>query len=36
VIHGEEPQALAFAETLRRLKPKAQVIVPEYRQTVEI
>jgi metallo-beta-lactamase family protein len=36
VIHGEEPQALAFAETLRQLKPKAQVIVPEYRQTVEI
>jgi metallo-beta-lactamase family protein len=36
VIHGEESQALAFAETLRKLKPKAQVIVPEYRQMVEI
>jgi len=36
VIHGEEAQALAFAETLRHMKPKAQVIVPEYRQVVEI
>ena len=35
-IHGEEPQCLAHAETLRALKPKAQVIVPEYQQTVEI
>jgi metallo-beta-lactamase family protein len=36
VIHGEESQCLAHAETLRALKPKAQVIVPEYRQVVEI
>jgi metallo-beta-lactamase family protein len=36
VIHGEESQALAFAETLRGMKPKAEVIVPELRQTVEI
>lgn len=36
VIHGEESQALAFAETLRGLKPKAEVIVPEYKQVVEI
>jgi len=36
VIHGEESQALAFAGTLRGMKPKAQVIVPEYRQIVEI
>ena len=28
VIHGEESQALAFGETLRAMKPKAQVIVP--------
>ena len=35
VIHGEESQALAFADTLRKMKPKAQVIVPEYRQMVE-
>jgi metallo-beta-lactamase family protein len=36
VIHGEESQALAFAETLRSLKPAAEVIVPEYRQSVSI
>jgi len=35
-IHGEEPQCLAHAETLRAMKPNAQVIVPEYLQTVEI
>jgi len=35
-IHGEEAQCLAHAETLRALKPKAQVIVPEYQQIVEI
>ena len=36
VIHGEESQALAFAETLRKMKPKAQVVVPVYQQIVEI
>jgi metallo-beta-lactamase family protein len=36
VIHGEESQALAFADTLRQLKPKAEVLVPEYKQTVVI
>jgi metallo-beta-lactamase family protein len=35
-IHGEETQCLAHAETLRAMKPKAQVIVPEYRQVVDI
>jgi metallo-beta-lactamase family protein len=35
-IHGEESQCLAHAETLRAMKPKAQVIVPEYQQVVEI
>ncbi|HUC85795.1 MAG TPA: MBL fold metallo-hydrolase RNA specificity domain-containing protein, partial [Candidatus Acidoferrales bacterium] len=35
-IHGEETQCLAHAETLRALKPAAQVLVPEYLQTVEI
>jgi metallo-beta-lactamase family protein len=35
-IHGEEAQCLAHAETLRTLKPNAQVIVPEYQQVVEI
>ncbi|MSU58493.1 MAG: MBL fold metallo-hydrolase [Pedosphaera sp.] len=36
VIHGEEESALAFAETLRKLKPKAEVVVPEYKQVVPI
>ena len=36
VIHGEESQALAFGETLRQMKPKAEVIVPEYKQMVTI
>jgi metallo-beta-lactamase family protein len=34
VVHGEESQALAFADTLKRLKPEADVLVPEYKQTV--
>jgi metallo-beta-lactamase family protein len=28
-VHGEESQCLAHAETLRQMKPKAEVIVPE-------
>jgi metallo-beta-lactamase family protein len=28
VVHGEESQSLAFAETLRQMKPKAEVFVP--------
>ena len=36
VIHGEESQALAFAETLRQMKPKAEVLAPEYKQILEI
>jgi metallo-beta-lactamase family protein len=36
VIHGEESQALAFAETLRKMKPKAEVVVPVFQQIVEI
>jgi metallo-beta-lactamase family protein len=35
-IHGEEKQCLAHAETLRGLKPAAQILVPEYLQAVEI
>jgi metallo-beta-lactamase family protein len=35
VIHGEESQCLAFAETLRAMKPGAEVIVPNYKQIVE-
>ena len=36
VVHGEETQALAFAETLRAMKPKANVMVPEYQQVMEV
>ncbi len=36
VIHGEESQALAFGETLRAMKPKAQVLVPEYQEVMTI
>src|SRR5262249_3180722 len=36
VIHGEAEQALAFGATLRSLKPQAEVVVPEYRQILEI
>lgn len=36
VIHGEEPQALAFAETLRELRPAAEVIVPNYGESMEL
>lgn len=35
-IHGEETQCLAHAETLRAMKPKAEIIVPAYQQVVEI
>jgi metallo-beta-lactamase family protein len=35
VIHGEESQCLAFAERLRGIKPKAQVVVPDYKQIVD-
>jgi metallo-beta-lactamase family protein len=35
-IHGEEAQCLAHAETLRAMKPKAEIIVPEYKQAVGI
>ncbi len=36
VIHGEEQQSLAFAETLRALKPAAEVLVPMYQQTMNV
>ena len=35
VIHGEEDQSLAFAETLRTLKPEAEVIVPTPGQVLQ-
>jgi metallo-beta-lactamase family protein len=36
VIHGEESQCLAWAETVRKLRPKAEVLVPVYQQTMEV
>jgi predicted metal-dependent RNase len=35
VVHGEESQALAFVETLKHMKPKAEVFAPVYRQAAE-
>jgi metallo-beta-lactamase family protein len=35
-VHGEEEQCLTHAETLRAMKPKAEVLVPEYKQVVEV
>jgi metallo-beta-lactamase family protein len=36
VIHGDESQCLAWAGTLRKLKPKADVLVPVYQQIMEV
>lgn len=36
VVHGEESQSLPFAQSLRATKPKAEVVVPVYKQVVEI
>ncbi len=36
VVHGEEPQAMAFAQNLRAMKPKAQVFVPGYQQSATL
>ena len=36
VIHGEETQSLAFAETLRAAKPQAEVFVPKNREILEL
>lgn len=35
-IHGEESQCLAHGETLRALKPGAEVLVPHYREGLAI
>ena len=35
-IHGEESQCLAHAESLRAMKPNAEVLVPEYKQVLTI
>jgi metallo-beta-lactamase family protein len=34
VVHGDEAQLLPWAETLRKLKPKAEVLVPVYQQVM--
>jgi metallo-beta-lactamase family protein len=36
VIHGEEDQAVSFGETLRQMKPQAEVLVPVYGTKVEL
>jgi metallo-beta-lactamase family protein len=36
VIHGEEEPAMAFAETLRTIHPKANVRVPEFAESTEL
>lgn len=36
VVHGEEEQSLAFGETLRSIRPKTDVLVPEYQQVAEV
>jgi metallo-beta-lactamase family protein len=36
VVHGEESQALAFGRTLQEMKPRAEVLVPEYKQVAEV
>lgn len=36
VTHGEEDQSLAFAETLKQMKPRAEITVPSPGQTAEV
>jgi metallo-beta-lactamase family protein len=36
VVHGEEEQSLPFSEALKKLKPGAEVIVPELGQKEEV
>jgi metallo-beta-lactamase family protein len=36
VVHGEEEQALPFADTLKHLLPKSEVTVPVLHQAVEV
>ena len=35
VVHGEEESALAFAETLKQMKPRAEVFAPVYKQIAD-
>jgi metallo-beta-lactamase family protein len=34
IVHGEDTQATALAETLKTLRPRAEVIIPEEKQVV--
>jgi metallo-beta-lactamase family protein len=36
IVHGEESQAMAFGETMRQLKPGAEVVVPEYKHVAQV
>ncbi len=36
VVHGEEQESLAWAETLGEMKPKAEILVPQLGQIMEI
>jgi len=36
VIHGEEAQSMAFAETLRQIHPTATVRVPKFEESVDL
>lgn len=36
IVHGEEDQSLAFADTLRHLKPDSDVQVPQLHQSFEL
>jgi metallo-beta-lactamase family protein len=36
VVHGEEDQAKAMAEHVRRIKPSTNVVIPNYRDSVEL
>lgn len=36
VVHGEAEQAQAFGQILRGMRPKAEVLVPEYQQVLEV
>jgi metallo-beta-lactamase family protein len=36
LVHGDDSQASAFAETLRAMKPRAEVLIPEDQQVVDL
>jgi metallo-beta-lactamase family protein len=36
LVHGEPDQQQPFAETLRKLRPKSEILVPNYKDSVEL